>query len=206
VTATGADLLQVIDENPDDVDRWLAYADWLQQEDAPRGELISLDIALETAPAERRAELEARRVELVAARAPALLGETFAKVIAEGYGKIMWRRGFVDAVAYTGRQLAHRRAVGWLVGVICTQYPEPFTFLRTLELAGTDLASVAPLVRFKHLASLDISMTNVTDLAPLAELPRLRLLSLHDTAVAGSAIAELRAHLPELVVRDRSRR
>jgi uncharacterized protein (TIGR02996 family) len=191
VTVTRAELLRLIDENPDEVDRWLLLADFLQQEDAPRGELIALDVALETATEPQRGELAARRAELVAARAPAILGETFCKVIAEGYGSVGWRRGFVDEVRYVGVGLRHHRAVGWLVKLMADE-SEPFAFMRKLDLAATDLASLAPLVRFTHLAELNISGTKVTDLAPLASLARLRALDIRGCAIARSAVAELK--------------
>jgi uncharacterized protein (TIGR02996 family) len=201
VIATAAQLLRVIEANFDDADAWLAYADWLQQADAPRGELIGLDIALETeADADRRTALAARRTELLAQRAPALLGDTFAKVVAEGYGTITWRRGFVDELHYTGTErMAHKRAVGWLVAVICEQYPEPFTFVRTLDLAGTDLADVTPLARFTHLTELDISRTAVTDLTPLVPLARLRIV--RAGGVPRETLAALRDARAELTVK-----
>src|SRR5258706_2138236 len=192
----------MIEANFDDADAWLAYAVWLQQEDAPRGELIGLDIALETeTDDDRRTTLAVRRVELIASRAPALLGPTFSKVVAEGYGTIQWRRGFVDELRYTGERTAHHRSVGWLVDVICTQYPEPFRFVRTLDLAGTDLASVEPLARFTHLVELDISRTRVTDLAPLVPLARLRVVRAGE--VPREALAALRDARAELAVHSK---
>jgi uncharacterized protein (TIGR02996 family) len=195
-----AELLRGSADNPDDVASWLAYADWLQQEDTPRGELIALDIALETAA--DKTELEARRAELLVARAPALLGTTFSKFIAEGYGTIAWRRGFIDRLSYDGKALAHKRAVGWLVRVICEEYPEPFTFMRRLALPGTDLASVTPLARFERLVELDISDSNVTDLAPLAAFGELRKVDVRGCGIRTSYIAELGLARPDLAVRS----
>ena len=197
--AMRAELLRGIADNPDDVASWLAYADWLQQEDAPRGELIALDIALETAA--DKVELEARRKELLVARAPALLGTTFSKFVAEGYGSIDWRRGFIDRLSYDGKGLAHQRAVGWLVRVICDEYPEPFTFMRRLALPRTDLASVTPLARFERLVELDISDSSVTDLAPLVAFGELRKVDATGCTVPRAQIVELRAARPNLALR-----
>ena len=190
------ELLRGIAENFDDVASWLAYADWLQQADAPRGELIALDIALETAT--DKAPLEARRTELLAKRGPALLGETFSKFIAEGYGQVRWRRGFIDRLSYGGRQLRHKRAVGWLVRVICEEFPEPFTFMRTLALPQSDIASIAPLHRFTHLVELDLDDTNVTDIAELVVFEKLAKLSIYGCSVPRAQIVKLRAARPDL--------
>ena len=194
------ELLRGIADNPEDVASWMAYADWLQQENAPRGELIALDIALETAV--DKTELTARRADLLVAHAAALLGTTFSKFIAEGYGVILWRRGFIDVLRYDGEGLAHKRAVGWLIRVICEEYPEPFTFLRRLSLPGSDLTSLAPLARFDRLAELDIRSSKVTDLSPLIGFAALRELDVRGCEIRFSEIAELGELCPRLKVRS----
>lgn len=156
------DLLHVIAENPADENAWLLYADWLQQRGEPRGELIALDIALESAAGERKAQLEAARGELLASYATALLGETFARFVASGYGEVHWRRGFIERLGYEGStRISHKRAVGWLVKLIVDN-PEPFTFVRELRFPYTDIADVAVLAPLRHLAQLDVRATNVT--------------------------------------------
>ena len=190
------ELLRDIADHPDDVASWLAYADWLQQEDAPRGELIALDVALETA--EDKEPLEVRRKQLIAQRGAALLGDTFSKFIAEGYGSIRWRRGFIDRLSYDGRQLRHKRAVGWLVRVICDDVPEPFTFMRVLSLPQTDVASIKPLHRFTHLVELDLDETNVTDISELVVFEKLRKLSIYGCSVPAEQIKKLRTARPDL--------
>lgn len=44
-------LEQAILENPDDTNAYMALADWLKRQGAPRGELIALQIAGKTADA-----------------------------------------------------------------------------------------------------------------------------------------------------------
>jgi uncharacterized protein (TIGR02996 family) len=161
VSVTRDELLQVIAENPADENAWLLYADWLQQRSEPRGELIALDIALEQASGERKTELEAARVELLASYGAALLGETFAKFVASGYAEVVWHRGFITVFGYVGNtRVTHLRAVGWLVKLILDN-PEPFTFLKKLTLSHTDIADVVPFAQFKHLVEIDVRSTNV---------------------------------------------
>jgi hypothetical protein len=77
-------------------------------------------------------------------------------VIAEGYGSVVWRRGFVDEVKYVGdRHLAHKKAVGWLVKLMTTVH-EPFSLLRVLDLSYTDIVDLTPLGKFPHLARLEL--------------------------------------------------
>ena len=160
MSVTRDDLLAVIAENPADENAWLLYADWLQQHGEPRGELIALDIALETAT-DRKPELEAARVALLASYGAEILGETFAKFVASGYGEVVWHRGFITVFGYAGNErVTHLRKVGWLVKLILDN-PEPFTFLKKLTLSHTDIADVVPFAQFKHLVEIDVRSTNV---------------------------------------------
>lgn len=150
------DLLRTIDEDAGNLAHWHPLADWLIEQDDPRGELINIDLALEAGDGDQ-ASLVARRAEILAESAPKLLGETFARVVADGYGSVTWRRGFVDEVAYMGSSsLAHRKSVGWLIKLMLTVH-EPFAFLRRLDLSYTDITDVAPLVKFSHLVALDLT-------------------------------------------------
>jgi hypothetical protein len=166
------DLLRAIDDDIEDPAHWHPLADYLIERDDPRGELIMIDLALESRGGDRDALL-ARRRAILAASAPKLLGDTFARVIAEGYGQVTWRRGFVDEVQYCGdAELGHRKAVGWLIRLI-TEVHEPFAFMRRLDLAWTDISDVTPLARFPHLERIVLAGTNV-DRAKLDALRRLR--------------------------------
>lgn len=153
-----AELLRAIDEAPDEVDRWHPLADWFMDNDDPRGELIAIDLALEDKPSlSKRAELGARRTELLATSTPKLLGDTFAQVVAEGYGTITWRRGFVESLEYKGSSsMPHRRPVGWLVKLITAEHV-PFTLVREIDFSYTDLSDLTPFTRFQHLRKLKIT-------------------------------------------------
>jgi uncharacterized protein (TIGR02996 family) len=149
------DLLRVIDEDFDNSAHWHPLADWLIEHDDPRGELINIDLALEAGDGDIKALL-ARRLEILEASAPALLGDTFSRVIKDGYGKVTWRRGFVDTVQYVGSpHLQHRKAVGWLIKLMTTVH-EPFAFLRELDISYTDITDVTVFKRFSHLRELKI--------------------------------------------------
>jgi hypothetical protein len=181
-----AELLRAIEEAYDDDAHWHPLADWYMDRDDPRGELIAIDLALETRLARgKRAELDARRAEILAASAPKLLGETFARVIADDYARVTWRRGFIDELYFVGdRTMRHRRQCGWLLELMTAQH-EPFSLLRVLDLAYTDFADARLLAPFPHLTTVCIYETEVRDVAALVELPRLRRvhLSLDEAAL-----------------------
>jgi hypothetical protein len=181
MTTTLQDLVRAIDEDFDNLAVWHPLADWLIEQDDPRGELINIDLALENREGDAEA-LARRRAEILAESSPRLLGDTFARVIAEGYGKVTWRRGFVDEVAYVGDPgLVHLRAVGWLVKLMVANR-EPFSLLRALDLSYTDITDLSPLEKFPHLESLELkgckttkqSMEALRALRPKLEFTRTR--------------------------------
>ena len=67
------ELEALLQGNPDDVDTWQVYADYLQTQDNPLGELIALGVAIEQNPDEA-SELHKRFCELVAANGTAWFG------------------------------------------------------------------------------------------------------------------------------------
>jgi uncharacterized protein (TIGR02996 family) len=67
-TPRHASLEAAIAAAPDDVERWLVYADWLQQQGHPRGELIRLDVeSARTADSAQQATLREHAAALAAA-------------------------------------------------------------------------------------------------------------------------------------------
>jgi uncharacterized protein (TIGR02996 family) len=80
--------------NPDDTDGFRVYADWLQAEGDPRGELVAVQVEL----AQRAdASLAAREQELLAAHGAEWLGG-LAGVDPKKDLAVTWRNGFVRAV------------------------------------------------------------------------------------------------------------
>jgi len=57
-----ATLIAAIIDDPDAIDRWLVYADWLLDRGDPRGELISLEIAIEAGTADAEAQSRVNRL------------------------------------------------------------------------------------------------------------------------------------------------
>jgi hypothetical protein len=171
------DLLRTIDEDFDNLAHWHPLADWLIERDDPRGELINIDLAIEAGTGDRDALAE-RRAEILTHSAPKLLGDTFARVIADGYGTVKWRRGFVDEASYRGDpNLRHRKSVGWLIKLMTTVH-EPFALLRVLDLSFTDITELHPLMKFRHLAELKLvgCQPTKTSLEALhAQLPDLEI-------------------------------
>lgn len=116
------DLEATLTANPDDLDTHLVYADWLQSQGSPRGELIRLDHAIETAEdAEDVDRLEQARWELMqrhAELAPPRLSEMVLREIPEGQPsrsypgdwelcQLVWRWGFANRVQIAGRGAPH---------------------------------------------------------------------------------------------------
>ena len=201
MTVTRDDLLRVIDENPADESSWLLYSDWLQQRGDPRGELIALDIALETEPeGERRDELTTARAALITNYGAQLLGDTFAKFMAAGYAAVTWRRGFITMFVYGGSmRLTHKRQVGWIVKLIA-EHPEAFTFLHTFGMPNTDLEKLDLFTQFKHVSVLDLSHSNVVEIAPLLAMPALTRVNLVGCDVDEKAIKALKAARPNATI------
>jgi uncharacterized protein (TIGR02996 family) len=89
---TGPALLRAVIDHPDDDARRLVYADWLQQQGDPQGELIAVHSQLAHATANERAELEARAKALLDAHA-----ETWTAELGDGVSHVTFRRGLAYA-------------------------------------------------------------------------------------------------------------
>jgi uncharacterized protein (TIGR02996 family) len=89
---SGPALLRAVIEHPDDDARRLVYADWLQQQGDPQGELIAVQIQLAHATANERAELETRAKALLDAHA-----ETWTAALGDGISHVTFRRGLAYA-------------------------------------------------------------------------------------------------------------
>jgi hypothetical protein len=195
---TRDEVVKTLLANPDARDAWHVLSDVLQQEGNPRGELLAIDLLLEAKPDEALAQRHKAYFETHGA---ALLGELLSQVVKEGYGKATWQRGYVTELSYVGSPHAgYKRSVKWLVKAICTQ-PEALTFLRKLDLRGTDLDDPAPLACFSGLFELDLSNTAVTKLDWLEQFPALRKLSVKGCRLADKqALGVAKAMFPKLKI------
>lgn len=141
----------------DDDEAWLAYADWLQSQGEPHGELIAIDMGIERG----RTELAVARNELLAKYGHAILGETIAKFIASGYPKVTWQRGHIVDFEYAARaRTTHQMVVGWLLKEIVEHF-EPFRFVQRFAFPATDVSDLTVFEKFPHLETLDVEGSNV---------------------------------------------
>lgn len=85
------ELLALMDAQPDEVGPAVVLADWLQLAGDPRGELIALQLAKESATGAAWEALEERTRAHLATHASALLPSV-------GAARLHWRRGFVHRV------------------------------------------------------------------------------------------------------------
>jgi uncharacterized protein (TIGR02996 family) len=96
---------RAIQEKPDDVAGYAAYADWLQEHDDPRGEFIATQLALEDEkrPKKEREALKAREAALLKAHEREWLGELVPYLLDREEDPddprpevaYRWRRGFL---------------------------------------------------------------------------------------------------------------
>jgi uncharacterized protein (TIGR02996 family) len=99
---SGPDLLRAVIEHPEDDARRLVYADWLQQQGDPQGELIAVQIQLAHATASERGELEARAKVLLDTH-----GAAWTAALGDGVSHVTFRRG----LAYAARTPASTGAL-----------------------------------------------------------------------------------------------
>jgi uncharacterized protein (TIGR02996 family) len=88
---TSAELEAIIEANPDDVDAYHVYSDWLQSQGDPRGEWIALQAAAHRDPDDKK--LEQRAGRYFDKHADALLGSLHEKHREDL--ALTWRHGFV---------------------------------------------------------------------------------------------------------------
>jgi len=180
VSARSAELEAAIVADPEDASAYLVYADWLQARGDPRGELVVVQHALETAQGPAWAKLRIRERELLTEHGEHLLGP----VAAPRYWRHFdWRRGFVDRmhaafVLDEGEQLiAHpslalvravsnvefppiREAAPPLLNELAIEYEAPRTVLaqpRLRHLASTRHAWASGVAQTHDLANLETS-------------------------------------------------
>lgn len=146
-TPRHAGLEAAIAAAPTDAERWLVYADWLQQQGAPRGELIRLDVEL------ARTTDDARRAEL---RAQA---EALARTLP------------FDAALGAGA----RRTFGFVTGATLGYSVDDFVAEHAADALAGDLARLGPLLLdddARYLAELVLQTTGDGDWSAALRLIR----------------------------------
>lgn len=87
-------LEQAVLADPHDTVSYLVYADWLQSRGDQWGELIAVQVALETATGEARQRLSRREEELFSSMPGG------RSVVASNLALVTWRRGFIDGALF----------------------------------------------------------------------------------------------------------
>jgi uncharacterized protein (TIGR02996 family) len=147
--------IEEIRANPGDDDRRLVYADFLEDDGDPRGELIRVQIELERLPlaAPERVTLMRREDALLAANGERWI-EPLRRLGAQGLSIRCFHRGLIERVRLTAREFcANAQALCDVAPALgCVELREP-------------QAAVEQLVRMtwpKQITGLDLSATNVT--------------------------------------------
>lgn len=126
------DLESAIHADPDDLAAWKVFADWLQGEGDPRGDLVAVHIALAEKPTD--AGLKARASELMQTQHKALFGEIDPDELGECWS-CDWHMGFWKRVKI-GVDWDHDIELVKLLGQVL-RHPSA-RFLQTLELGLAD--------------------------------------------------------------------
>ena len=173
--------LHAIAENPDDDDRRLAFADWLEEHGEP-GHAEFIRVQCELAPltsSARFAENGEREADLEHSEGPRLLRDRpVAGIYWYSFG-----RGFVDTVAVSDIDgfLRHEKELFARA---------PVRSLRIFSSNGTALAALAASKHFGHLQTLDLSSHQLGDdgLMALVHLPNIG--NLKTLGLAGNFLTE----------------
>jgi uncharacterized protein (TIGR02996 family) len=118
----GEALEMALVENPDDLASHMAYADYLEEQGDPRGELIRIGLALEdaTRSVAERTKLQAQEKKLIEKHRDAFFGELAPMLTTKEapgpYGHQMncdftLRRGWIDSLKLNDFKLEHTRLV-----------------------------------------------------------------------------------------------
>jgi uncharacterized protein (TIGR02996 family) len=95
------ELEAAIEKQPDNVEAYLVYGDWLQSQGDPRGELIALQCAAHQAQGEEAKKLERQASALVRKYKKYLLGPLADRENDEDFGdkdvEVEWRFGFIKS-------------------------------------------------------------------------------------------------------------
>jgi uncharacterized protein (TIGR02996 family) len=209
------ELLAGVMAAPEDLARRLVYADFLQEQGDPRGELIVLQCRLHMgAPVPELGSLRAREQELLATHAQAWLAELGLEA-----GEGTWLCGMVEILHTTGERLRHhalRLAEQTPIRGLHLERVTPplgpslrllpylrFLVARGADLGDTVLADLARTDPFRGLVRLEASRNRITDagarsLASTPSLKDLTLLELGHNRVGLPGVRAL-AQSPHLV-------
>lgn len=159
---------RAIEKDPDDERAMLVYGDWLQSRGDPRGALMSVQHALETAEGERREILLSREKELFGTHRNALLRQ-FAEYDRHRDWpmlKLRWRRGFVDGAELW---IAKKEIEEWFLAFVDLPVCRFLRELSVPEITATRYDEDACIPWYSYAAVVDV-LANQTRLATLERL------------------------------------
>jgi uncharacterized protein (TIGR02996 family) len=120
---------------PDDEQAWSVYADWLEEQGDPRGELMSLQLRRGAKKQDKQEGLEARETALLARHRRHFFGDLPVDAGADDRVRVTFRRGFFDEA-----RLSHPVDLKSLLEL------ESSRFLRTLVARCYEVAQVAEIL------------------------------------------------------------
>ncbi|WP_338867032.1 TIGR02996 domain-containing protein [Myxococcus stipitatus] len=186
-------------QDPDAVDAYLVYGDWLQSHGDPRGELISLHHAWARAHGLEAKSFEQQAHEFLQRHEPRLVGDVLAQALRNKHLELDWDLGFIRAARVCPDSPAEEETARRIVRELI-RHPSA-RFLRALSVGGIatfgfidrydgitrlivraggsrTLQTLALRAR-RHNGADDYPSIQIGDVAPLyAVLPRLRSLDL----------------------------
>ena len=188
------ELVAAIEDDPDDAENFRVYGDWLERNGDPRGQLIAMQLLLETlTDRPKREHLEERIARYFdrhrAAFAPELVAKLSTRTLLQN-----WRRGFQHALVFTAT--AYQAGPDALLANLLAHASGRFLVELGLALqephaqpAITALAAATP----RSLRSLAVRVPTADLTALVPRLTRVRALELHARESATLASAELPA-------------
>ncbi|AKQ67207.1 Molybdate metabolism regulator [Myxococcus hansupus] len=210
--ASNPELEAAILKDPDNVDAYLVYADWLQSQGDPRGELIAIQHAASQASGAEATTLKKKATALIKKHQSLLFGE-LADAVKEGELTAEWHLGFIRSVRMGQKDYDSERDLGELTQELLALPSARFIRGITVGMASFDgeneygdvISAIAKAGGSKTLQDLfigdfeypddtEISWTHLTDISSaLKVLPNLRTLRLR-----GGELALGDVDLPEL--------
>ncbi|QQR47138.1 WGR domain-containing protein [Myxococcus xanthus] len=210
--ASNPELEAAILKDPDNVDAYLVYSDWLQGQGDPRGELIAIQHAASQASGTEASDLKRKATAHIKKYQTLLLGELAAGVKSEELS-LEWHLGFIRSARVgqkeydsdfnvpetAGALLKHPSARfirGLTIGMASfdgeNEYGE--TIQALVEAGGSKTIQELFIGDFEYPDDTEISWTHLTDISALLKvLPDLRKLRLRGGELELGAI-----DLPEL--------
>ncbi|MFY0574171.1 WGR domain-containing protein [Cystobacter fuscus] len=203
------ELEAAIEKDPDNVEGYLVYGDWLQSQGDPRGELIALQCAAHQASGEEATNLKRQASALVRKYKKYLLGALADK--ADNEVDVGWRFGFIQSARLArgdfDSEFDAADAVKHLLALPSARFLRELTFgmadfeensySEAIEaLKGTTCPTLETLFigDFEYPDETEISWTHLQDISPVYKaFPRLRSLK-----VRGGELEMGEVNLPEL--------